>query len=967
MGDIMKPHLLLIAAAASLAAQQIPKMPMAAPFENTARYRWLNKPVHETRLLDDMEELARWSQRNTFGYGEPAPVRSEIVLTTERVKSGQHSIRLRSRTTGDKAGPQMGRPFGSASVIRGFDGEDWSRLNRLSFWVYPDLPGFHIVSLLVVLHSDGRLKSPGPARVGMNFLLLNNHAWNHVVWEIPDLPRDKVTGMEFQYRMQGHEPGAADTATFYFDQLELQRVDTDHFEGWNVAPGRIAYSHTGYPAGAAKTAVASDLKAASFQVIDQATGESALTRPVSTVKTPLGEYQLLDFGDVRRPGVYTLRSGDRTTRPFRIASDIWTDTVWKSINYFYCQRCGDAVPGIHGVCHRDWLGVHAGRQIVINGGWHDAGDLCQGLANTSRAVYAMFSLAERLRDRGEHPALARRLIEEARWALDWILKTSFGDGARIVWATHDFWTNGIIGDVDDVTAEAANDPRHNFLAAAAEAVAARLYRATDPTFARFCLSSAQADWLHAIEGSASERMKSGALHTAAAGVLASMDLFRATGERQYADASVRMARTIMDHQQRRYFKEVEIPLAGFFWDSPDRKYVLHEDHLGEMHGPVVALARLCEGLPGHPDWIRWYSAVALYAEYLKTVARYTEPYGMLPASLYRDDEYLRLPEKPQRLALGYVRATREDFREQVLAGVKVGPHYYLRLFPVWFERRGHFGMMLPKAKALAVAAHLRGDAVSADLAERQLEWVVGRNPFSQSTMTGEGFDYVPHYSAMSGDIVGSLPVGIETLRNRDLPYWPVHNHMNTKETWVQPVGHWIWIMQELAGPALVSGKVDAGGTAAVRFREQRTGEPIEVSPDLASGRFRAWLPQGAYEVTYGDHRRMITVLPAAALDLDLRRHSLLDFAATHSVSGGNRVEIRLTVSGAGKHSFGLRSDNARFSEVERTADLVPGRPHTISWVGEIEQRDAPWIAVVFPDNDITRRCEIIDNTLGGTP
>jgi hypothetical protein len=91
-------------------------------------------------------------------------------------------------------------------------------------------------------------------------------------------------------------------------------------------------------------------------------------------------------------------------------------------------------------------------------------------------------------------------------------------------------------------------------------------------------------------------------------------------------------------------------------------------------------------------------------------------------------------------------------------------------------------------------------------------------------MTGEGYDYVPHYSAMSGDIVGSLPVGIETCRNRDIPYWPVHNHVNPKETWVHPVAQWISSVRDLAGAALVVGHTDPGADGPVRFREELTGE-----------------------------------------------------------------------------------------------------------------------------------------------
>jgi hypothetical protein len=78
------------------------------------------------------------------------------------------------------------------------------------------------------------------------------------------------------------------------------------------------------------------------------------------------------------------------------------------------------------------------------------------------------------------------------------------------------------------------------------------------------------------------------------------------------------------------------------------------------------------------------------------------------------------------------------------------------------DYRGNFGTLLPEAQALANAADLRGDLASAQLATQQLEWIIGKNPFAASTMWGEGYDFTPLYSPSSGEIVGSLPVGIQT-------------------------------------------------------------------------------------------------------------------------------------------------------------------------------------------------------------
>jgi hypothetical protein len=765
--------LLLAGGVRGSTAPAVPSMPMAIPFEDTIRHRWLEKPLRASRPLDDMESLDQWSHG---GFGE-------MSLTTERSKDGQRSLRLTSPTLADKPGPAAGRPFGAAVVTRRFDGEDWTGFNRLSFWVYPTLPGFRVISMCIVLRNDGVEKVPGMYdRNGRDFILLEPDRWNHVVWEIAHLGRDKVTAVEFSYRLQGNEPGAATTVCYDIDSLELQKVPPDHFEGWNVAPGQIAYCHTGYPISAAKTAIASDLTEKEFRIVDARTGQPVLTRSVQAVTSPLGAFQLLDFSELRRPGEYVLHAGDRTTRPFPIRADAWRDTIWKTINLFYCERCGTEVPGIHDVCHRDWRIKHGDQEILINGGWHDAGDLSQGLVNTSEAVYAMLDLASRLQK--SDPPLASRLVEEARWGLDWMLKTRFGDGYRCTWATMDFWTDGVLGTVDDVTFPARNSPFENFLAASAESLAARVLKESDPVRAAYALQAARDDWRFAME-----KVANPALELAAAGLQGSLDLYEATQEQSYAEQAFQFAGVVVSCQQQTP-TDWDVPLAGFFYADPQKQRLLHYSHRGHEQAPVLGLVRLCGLFPQHGEAGKWNRVIALYGEYYRTIARYTAPYSMLPASIYRVDE-----------------SNRATFREQVENGIKLADGYYLRRFPVWFDFRGNCGTVLSQTKGLSSIARLRHDADLLQLCHKQLEWVLGCNPFCQSLMYGAGHDYAPQYTAMSGDMAGSLPVGIETHFERDVPYWPADNCYNYKEVWVHPSSRWLWLMCDLYDAEAAPGTV----------------------------------------------------------------------------------------------------------------------------------------------------------------
>ena len=942
--------------------------PLMEVSKDSAADRWLNKKVISSRVLDDMESPAHWT---AFTTGAPevvdaraaqkttnaSPSVAEITFSRERSRDGRQSLRLRMPTRLEVPGPKNGRGWGSAGVRRQFDGDDWRRFNRISLWIYPDCPGVYVVALELRIYNEGVEKLPAPfGQEGETTVVLRNHEWNHVVWEIGNVTRDKVTAFEISSLMSGHEPEAADSLTYDFDHLELQQVDPDYVEGWAVWPGHISYSHTGYQSGATKSAIATGLKARTFRLVDQATGKAVLSKPIQTVKAHLGVFQVLDFSEVRQSGSFLLQAGDSCTGSFRIDTNVWRQTIFKALNFLYAERCGMAIPGVHGVCHRDWTVVHGDKRIVINGGWHDAGDLTQGLGNTGEIVYSLFSLAERLHARGEDPQLYQRLVEEARWGLDWVLKTTFGDGFRNQGSISSRWTDGILGDSDDITSTARNSPIGNFTASAAEAIAARVLKESDPRLAAYALKIAKADWRFACEGLSetnaviSKELWRGTFDSdnvehevASVGVLASVDLWQVTGNQRYADKAIELARIILASQERKH-PNWEIPLLGFFYTGTGKDRILHYCHRGRDQAPILALTRLCDAFPNHPDWMKWYSAVALYSEYLKAAAKYTEPYGMMPASIYQADEYRSVPE-----------SRRESFRNQVRNGIALGQDHYLRLFPVWLDYRGHFGTILPQAQALINAAHLRGDLESVTLAQRQAEWIVGRNPFSQSTMYGEGYDFAPLYAPFPGNVVGALPVGVQTRGDDDIPYWPVQSTWTYKEVWVHPVARWIWLMRDLAGPALVEGQADS----PVKFIPADPGPNSVFVSNPKKGQFRAWLPEGKYTVRCREEEQVETFLPAGAYHLDLRSGRSLDFVISRGFSEAGEVRIRLSARGEGIHRFSLRTDNLTLADAQKELSLKRGGIGTLEWSCRITSLDTPWVAVVFADDNLASRKELM--------
>ncbi len=779
--------------AQSIGSGALPPRPLLPiDFVNSAEFGWLSKPVLASRVVDDLSQPSLWKLSGAGTMSAPAP-RTLSAMTS------MHALRVdMTLNVNPPASARLRLP--SINLQRAIANEDWSGYNRLSIWLRADFTGIPVVPLQLVMHNDGAVKVPDRFnREGTHVITLREQGWQQILWEIDPLARDRVTRLEIGYFVNRMLSNAGDHVAIEVGPIELQRVEPDVHTGWTPAKNKIAFSHSGYENGSSKSAIASALTATTFDVVrvdNIAFAETVLRKPIEMVRAAQGEFQTLDFSEVTTPGTYVLHAGNVTTKPFRIGDDAWTASIWKTLNFYYGNRCGFDVPGIHPVDHLDWFATLGDKRVTMSGGWHDAGDLSQGVINTGEGTYAMFALADQLAQRGD-PALFARVIEEAKWGLDWVMRVRFDGGFRIGFGSHNFWTNNIAGDADDKSVEAKNNPNANYIAAAAEAIASRVLKTSDPTLSARALTVAREDWSAAIVGIEgpstwhTPAFAASRMELAAIGITASLELFRATNEPRYRDKAVELARVVTSSQQVQRVGSV-FPLSGFFYTGPDRDTIFHQFHRAADQAPIVALSQLIEALPNHADWMQWYATIARYAEYQKRSARITAPYHMLPAYVYRVVDSVQVVDSG-----GRYQEKQSEYADQVRSGTPMGEGWFLRAFPVWFSRRGNYGVLLSQAKALSTASRLRGDSAGLDLAQQQAQWIVGRNPFAQSTMYGEGYDWAQQYSVSSGDLVGSLPVGMQSRGMTDLPYWPSQNMYVYKEVWVHSSNRWLWLMQDL--------------------------------------------------------------------------------------------------------------------------------------------------------------------------
>lgn len=685
--------------------------------------------------------------------------------------------------------------FGTAKLVFSLEWEDWQAYNRLRFWVRPWIRGARILHLNVSVVNKGQVELPDPYfREGATVFDLKNGQWNECIWEFSAMPRDRITQLCFYVFCSGHDIGAGPELTYDFRDISLENVvNPEHEHGWCNPQPCINLSTVGYWPGGRKTAVGT-IRADSFALIDAHSEETVFSGPVRSEKTQNGEFQVLDFSDYTACGSYYLKAGSQKSCVFEIAEDLAKESLWKVLNFFYCERCGFPVPGKHGTCHQDILAHHKGVSLSFAGGWHDAGDVSQQAAQTGEVVQAMFENARRCKD---DRMLYLRLMEEAQWGLDFILRTRFGDGYRATSAGATRITDNLMGNFDDIQARVHNHAYENFLFSGIESYAAKTLEGYDNLLASNALTAAKEDFAFAEETFAQTGVDPAHMfeHTYNSGlsqyyaviVWAASCLYEASGEARYADTARAYADKLLACQEQGHVA----PLNGFFYRDETHKTIVHFNHQAREHQFMQALEALCRSQPMAQERPDWEKAMLLYGNYLKAIAGNTAPYGMLPAGIHKQDEIGDAQVFPYLHVTCSYDQEKENYREQLMQGKDLGDGYVLRNFPVWFSFRGNTAVMLSMGKAASLLGHYFEDRELLQIAREQMYWMWGKNPFGQSLIYGAGSDYCRQYGVLCGECVGEIPVGIETRGNEDVPYWPQNNNATFREVWVGAACRWL--------------------------------------------------------------------------------------------------------------------------------------------------------------------------------
>lgn len=677
--------------------------------------------------------------------------------------------------------------YGNLSAVLKLEPQDWSEYNRLRFRVRPDCKGLHTVSLSVWIKNEGEEKVPDVYnRTGQHMIYPQNHQWNDCIWELSSVSRDCITQLEFRYRLSGSDTGAGKEAVFDLAEICLEKTEEEKYWGWDTQPGHIACDTCGYFPKERKTALMAPGEG-KFCLTEKRSGRVVLEKEMETVKWAGKEFGVADFSEIEKEGEYLISCSSPDIKPqsFCIGEDWVKEIIWKGLNFIFCQRCGYPVPGKHGCCHTDCLGIHNHEKVPYWGGWHDAGDMSQQTVQTAETARELFLTAENVK---EDRLLYERLIEEACWGLSFTLKTRFGDGHRATSLGLIRWTDGIQGTQDDAqNVRVHNHGIDNLICACAEVEAARVLENRDHETAWAAREAAIEDFYFGTERYGQYGLEESviwehtygsgeSLYFAVAGKCAGL-LYRITGEEKYLEQCGLWADKLLECQER------SGDIKGFFYRNASRKHIVHFNHQARERYYAECLGEAAALFAKEKNGEKYIEGLKAYGEYLERLMDHASPYGMIPAGVYREDE----AEDKKTFRRIHIQADysqcREEYRKQVKNGEKISDSLYLRQFPVWFSFRGNTNVQLSMAQAALAAGKILKKEKLLYAAREQIHWVNGKNPFAQSLMVGSGKRFGTLYAVFPGVCAGQLPVGIQTKKNEDFPYWPAGNQATYREVW----------------------------------------------------------------------------------------------------------------------------------------------------------------------------------------
>jgi hypothetical protein len=567
-------------------------------------------------------------------------------------------------------------------------------------------------------------------------------------------------------------------------------------------------NQAGYVPAAGKTVVTKGLLNGTYEVIRLENQQVVFTGRFTPGACDFGDYSTGDFSAVTQEGHYYIKSDTLRSWPFQISGTVYRSPIDLLVGYFSLQRCGPSTTGYLAPCHLDdGARLDNGKHQDVTGGWHDATDLRKWVNGTIPGMIGLSGTYELL---AENDPGKETVYDELLWGNRYFLNMQEPQGYVMyhiggeVKKAYDSnrWTDNEIGEeggelhfvrptagalaADTSNKEiellvfGTNDDRviqtqpadlitqYHFIAS--EAVMARITK-NDPAYSERCLQAA----IRCFAWCQSEDtvLKAG---IAGASMQAAVELYKATKQNIYRDFAAQKASLLKGLQA----DSRDGSIGGFFHTSSSNPEPYKNAF--KVHLELIALCDLVQTFPRHGDAALWKKMIADYVRYLSFFSG-RNSFGVTPYGLYAAMD----PGGNRKAGDYWYRYFMPVGREQWWTRWWVGLNPYIALSGV--------GLM----KAAAVL----DDPALKTVAQRQLDWIIGANPFGSSAIVGVGHNQPPYFQWSAGAFRPSTPVLPGAVScgpggtYEDLPYFYPNSPMGQSEYWTPAVAYTLWLMAEI--------------------------------------------------------------------------------------------------------------------------------------------------------------------------
>ncbi len=179
-------------------------------------------------------------------------------------------------------------------------------------------------------------------------------------------------------------------------------------------------------------------KISSFDLVDSATGKIVFTQNAGKSFGAYGPFTntyRLNFSSFKNAGVYYLKAGNAISPAFKINDEVYKGAADFCLFYMRQQRSGFN-PFLKDSCHtQDGFTMYGpmpdSTRVDVVGGWHDASDYLQYSTTSANATWHLLAAYRDFPKVFTDEKLANGLdgkngiadvLDEAKWGLDWLLK-----------------------------------------------------------------------------------------------------------------------------------------------------------------------------------------------------------------------------------------------------------------------------------------------------------------------------------------------------------------------------------------------------------------------------------------------------------------------------------------------------------------------------------------------------------------